>query len=48
VAVGSRLTVRVTRKGFVGRAIQFKIRPNLIPNRKDLCVAPGTSKLRPC
>lgn len=48
VSVGSRLTVRVTRKGFIGRAIQFKIRPSLIPNRKDLCVAPGTSKLRPC
>jgi hypothetical protein len=46
--VGSRLTVRVTRKGFIGRAIQFKVRSAKPAARKDLCVAPGASKPGPC
>jgi len=48
LAVGSRLTVRVTRNGFIGRAIRFKVRSNKPAARKDLCVAPGASKPGPC
>ena len=48
LAVGSRLIVRITRDGFVGRAIQFTVRSNKPAARKDLCIAPGASSPGQC
>jgi len=40
LAVGSRLTVRITRNGFIGRAIQLKVRSNSPPRARTSASRP--------
>jgi hypothetical protein len=40
--VGSRLTVALTKRGFIGKAYVFTIRPNRQPTWKASCLAPGS------
>jgi hypothetical protein len=39
---GTKITIRVTRAGFVGKHVQLVIRADAAPSRTDRCAAPGT------
>ena len=45
---GTRITIRVTRQGFVGKHVRLVIRRGAPPSRTDRCVAPGTAGPTPC
>ena len=46
--VGTVIEVRITKKGFVGKYVRFKIRSNRAPARTDACLQPGKSKPSKC
>ena len=41
--VGSNLTVTLTKRGFIGKAYVFTMRPDRQPAWKASCLAPGSS-----
>jgi hypothetical protein len=43
---GQRLQVRVTAKGFVGKAVRYDLKKGKIPNGRDFCIPAGGKKLR--
>ena len=48
LAAGTRLTIRVTKPGRIGKYTRIVIRDGLAPQRRDRCLAPGSSKPRRC
>ena len=45
---GTRLEVRVTKPGYVGKFTAFVIRRNAEPKRSDRCLAPGATRPARC
>jgi len=45
---GVRLSVRVSRRGYVGKITTFVIRANRAPARTDRCLTPTTGKVVTC
>ena len=45
---GTRIIVRVTKPGFVGRATTFSMRKGAAPKRADLCLPPGAKTPTSC
>ena len=45
---GTRLVVRVTRKGFIGKHTTIRIRRGKAPARRDRCLYPGSGKPKRC
>ena len=45
---GLTITIRVTRRGFIGKYTRIVIRSRDAPKRRDACVFPGESRPRPC
>jgi hypothetical protein len=45
---GTRLELRITRRGFVGKYTSFVIRRGAAPERQDRCLPPGSSKPERC
>ena len=45
---GTRLEIRVTRAGFVGKHTLIHIRRGKPPSRRDRCLYPGSSAPRRC
>jgi hypothetical protein len=45
---GTRLELRITRRGFVGKYTSFVIRRGAAPARQDRCLRPGSSKPERC
>ena len=45
---GTRLEVRVTKPGYVGKFTAFVIRRNAEPKRSDRCLAPGATRPAKC
>jgi hypothetical protein len=48
LAAGTRLEIRVTKPGFVGKWTTIVIRRNSEPRRWDRCVQPGARRPEPC
>jgi PKD repeat protein len=48
LAAGSRVVVLVSRKGFIGKQIQFTIQRTQPPVRHDSCLLPGADRTRRC
>jgi PKD repeat protein len=48
LAAGAHVTVTVTRKGFIGKQIQFTIRQAQPPVRHELCLVPGARRATKC
>ena len=48
VRVGSQLEARITRPGFIGRVVRFRIQPNKAAKRTELCLAPGARRPGKC
>lgn len=45
---GVAITIRVTRRGFVGKYTHVMIRSRKPPRRRDACLLPGHTRPRPC
>jgi hypothetical protein len=45
---GVRLTVRVSRQGWIGKYTRLLIRRSRPPSRVDRCLYPGNTRPRPC
>jgi PKD repeat protein len=45
---GTKIVVRVTKPGFVGRQTTFRMRSGKRPKRTDLCIQPGAKSARRC
>jgi len=45
---GARITISVTKPGKIGKYTSLTIRRGLWPRRRDLCLAPGSSRPVPC
>jgi hypothetical protein len=45
---GTRLVIRVTRAGFVGKHTTIRIRRGKAPARRDCCLYPGSGKPAAC
>ncbi len=45
---GTRLTITLTRAGYVGKRTVFKIRRGKAPLRSDSCLSPATGKVQKC
>jgi hypothetical protein len=45
---GTRLTLRITRRGFIGKYTSFVIRRGAAPARRDRCLRPGSAKPERC
>jgi hypothetical protein len=45
---GTRITVQVTKPGFVGRVTTFSMRKGAAPKRADLCLPPGAKTPTAC
>jgi hypothetical protein len=43
---GQTLQVRITKKGFIGKVVRYKLEKGRIPSGKDLCLPPGKKKPR--
>ena len=43
---GQTLQVRITKKGFIGKVVRYKLQKGKIPSGKDLCLPPGKKKPR--
>jgi hypothetical protein len=48
LVAGTRLTIRVTKPGRIGKYTQIVIRNGKAPTRRDRCLTPGSSKPRRC
>jgi hypothetical protein len=48
LAAGTRLTIRVTKPGRIGKYTQIVIRNGKAPTRRDRCLKPGSGKPRRC
>jgi hypothetical protein len=46
--VGTTITVRITRKGAVGRVVRFKTRAGKLPKVTSLCLPPGAKQPGKC
>jgi PKD repeat protein len=44
----TRIVVRVTKPGFIGRVTTFRMRARKAPQRTDLCLPPGAKKAGSC
>jgi hypothetical protein len=45
---GTKITVSVTRKGYIGKRTQFTIRRGKAPLRTDSCLSPTSGKTQKC
>jgi hypothetical protein len=45
---GVTITIRVTRRGFVGKYARIFIRSGKVPKRRDACLMPGSIRPRQC
>ncbi|HKH16665.1 MAG TPA: hypothetical protein VKA57_03995, partial [Solirubrobacteraceae bacterium] len=45
---GTRITIRVTRPGLVGKYVRVVIRDGLAPRRRDACLLPGGTEPATC
>jgi hypothetical protein len=45
---GTRITVRVTSSGFIGKYVRIAIRDGRAPARRDACLLPGSRRPRSC
>jgi hypothetical protein len=45
---GTRLAVRVTKPGYIGKFTEFVIRRHAEPKRSDRCLTPGATQPGPC
>ena len=48
LANGTKLTIRVTKPGRIGKYTEIVIRANKAPWRRDRCLVPGSSRPRRC
>jgi hypothetical protein len=48
LSAGTRITVRVRRRGYVGKYVRIVIRAGRPPYRRDACVVPGSSRPVAC
>lgn len=45
---GATIEVEITKPGFVGRFIRFKVKPRAVPTPQVLCIFPGDPKAKAC
>lgn len=45
---GTRIMIRVSRPGFVGKYVRIVIRDGIAPTRRDACLLPGRAKPASC
>jgi hypothetical protein len=48
LSAGAKLSVTVTKRGYIGRYISFKIRRRRAPLRSDLCLKEGATRPTRC
>jgi hypothetical protein len=48
LAAGTRIVIRVSRPGLVGKHVRIRIRDGKRPARRDSCVLPGSARAAPC
>jgi hypothetical protein len=48
LSAGTRITVRVRRRGYIGKYVRIIIRAGGPPSRRDACVVPGSSRPVSC
>jgi hypothetical protein len=48
LAFGTRLTLRITASGTIGRTYTYLVKRGELPTRRTVCRAPGASRGRPC
>jgi hypothetical protein len=46
--VGLAITIRVTRRGYIGKYVRFVVRSHAAPERHDACLLPGSTRPRKC
>jgi hypothetical protein len=46
--VGTRVEVRITAPGVIGRVRRFTVRKGSAPSTADLCLLPGSSVAKTC
>jgi len=44
----TRITIRVTKRGFIGKYVRITIRDGRAPARRDACLFPGRTRPRSC
>jgi hypothetical protein len=45
---GLAITIRVTRRGYIGKYVRFIVRSRAAPERHDACLFPGSTRPRRC
>jgi hypothetical protein len=45
---GATIDIEITKPGFVGRFVRFKIKPKATPTPQVLCIFPGDTKAKAC
>lgn len=45
---GASIEVELTKPGYVGRLVLFKIKPKAVPTPRPLCINPGEKKAKAC
>jgi hypothetical protein len=45
---GLAITIRVTRAGYIGKYVRFIVRSHAVPERRDACLLPGSTRPRRC
>jgi hypothetical protein len=48
VRAGTRITIRVTRRGMIGKYVRLLVRDGKAPARRDACLLPGGSRPAKC
>jgi hypothetical protein len=46
--VGVEITIRATRRGYIGKYVSFVVRSHAAPKRRDACLMPGRTRPAPC
>src|SRR4051812_42028141 len=46
--VGVGITIRATRRGYIGKYVSFLVRSHAAPMRRDACLMPGGTRPAPC
>jgi len=45
---GVQITIRATRRGYIGKYVSFVVRGHAPPNRRDACLLPGAIRPAAC
>jgi hypothetical protein len=46
--VGVQITIRATRRGYIGKYVSFVVRSHAAPKRRDACLMPGRTRPARC